>query len=90
MGRFNDYARVLSLTPINWESVANSIDKFNTPEKNSQLSSENYGAYMPRALRMTTRKFGNNVSSNKLWRIPETRAQVGHSSPRPPLPSKKL
>ncbi|KAF7259627.1 hypothetical protein EG68_03116 [Paragonimus skrjabini miyazakii] len=89
-GRFDDYARVLPLTPTAWKSAASSMNKFNIPGRNPQSSSENYRAYVPRVSRMTPRKFGNNVSSNKFWMVPETRAHVGHSSLRPPRLSKRL
>ncbi|KAF7232804.1 hypothetical protein EG68_07903 [Paragonimus skrjabini miyazakii] len=43
-GCFDDYARILPLTPADWKSAASSMDEFNIPGRNLQLSSENYGA----------------------------------------------
>ncbi|KAF7257996.1 hypothetical protein EG68_04913 [Paragonimus skrjabini miyazakii] len=63
--------------------------EFNIPGRNSQFSSESCGAYVPWVLRMALRKFGNNVSSNKLRRASETRAYVGYYSLRSPRPSKR-
>ncbi|KAF7234298.1 hypothetical protein EG68_11068 [Paragonimus skrjabini miyazakii] len=89
-GCFDDYARVLPLIPTDWKSAVNSMDESNIPGRNSQLLSENYGAYVPRVLRMTPLKSENNVSSNKLWKVPETRTHVVLSSLRLPRPFKKL